>query len=197
MINKLTLKSLAIAIMILIAVTNCMCAHARPPGKQDGNNKPETGPREGPKPKPLTYAPMRIEADFNGWETSLERIKITHMAIAADDEYENLVKVTITVNDELAGFLFADGWEGESEEELRIGPGDISQWVRARGAWNAFPQSNILKLIFTKEGLTKVDPVGFKGFLHLKYDPESLDEETHDEPDDQASEDAAEKEESN
>jgi len=197
MINKMTLKSLAIAVMILITVTNCMCAHAKPPGKQDGNKTPEIGPLVGPKAEPLTYPPMRIEADFNGKEISLEGMKITHMAIEADDDYENLVKVTISINDELAGFLFADGWEGESEEELRIGPGDISKWVPVRGAWNPFPQSSILKLTFTKEGLTKVDPVGFRGFLHLKYDPESLEEDTQDEPDDQASEEPAEKEESN
>jgi len=196
MINKLTLKSIAIAIMILIAVTNCMCAQARPPGKQDGNKTPETGPPEGPKPKPLTYAPMRIEADFNGWETSLERMKITHMAIAADDDLDVLVKVTVSVNDELAGFLFADGWEGESEEELQIGLGDISKWLPVKGAWNPYPGTNILKLIFLKESITDL-PTDFRGYLHLKYDPESLEEDAQDEPDDQASEDAFEKEESN
>jgi len=186
--KEITSRNLALITVALCLCIISSCADARPPGTQKSAGDIEMGPPEKVQIGALEYAPMRIEADFNGWETSFERMRITHMAIGADDDYENLVKATVTVNDELAGFLYADGWEGSADEELRIGPGDRSVWVPMRGTWNHFPETNIMKLTFAKEGLTDFDPVFFRGYLYLKNDPMALEEEAMDTTDDAASE---------
>lgn len=176
--NKITLRNLALLLAILCLYVISSCADARPPGTQKSAGDKEIGPSDKVQTEVLEYAPIRIEADFNGWETSFERMKITHMAIGADEDYENMVKVTVSVNDELAGFLYADGWEGDINERLQIGPGDRSIWVPLRGVWNHFPESNIMKLTFSKVGLTDFDPVFFRGYLYLKNDPMALEKET-------------------
>lgn len=178
--KEITLKTFALLVAALCLCVISSCADARPPGTRQSDDDIEMGPPEKVRTEALEYAPIRVEADFNGWETSFERMRITHMAIGADDDYENLVKVTVVVNDELAGFLFADGWEGTADEELRIGPGDKSVWVPMRGIWNHFPETNIMKLTFSKEGLTDFDPVFFRGNLYLKNDPTALEEVARD-----------------
>ena len=114
--KEITLRNLALLTAILCLCVISSCADARPPGTQKSAGDTEMGPPEKVQAEALEYAPIRVEADFNGWETSFERMRITHMAIGADDDYENLVKVTVSVNEELAGFLYADGWEGDINE---------------------------------------------------------------------------------
>jgi hypothetical protein len=173
------LAAIVIGLVICIALG---CRGARVPGEDEPEKNASAGPPSPPERKVKEYPPIPFEAELSGREFSIENWDVTHMAIGADDDYEFAVRVGVNVNEDYVGVLYADGWENQSEEKLRIQPGTVSVWVPLRGVWNAYPKGNLLKLNFTYEGIGGIETPAryFKGKLYLKYDPDALKEDAGD-----------------
>ncbi len=166
------LFAVALIIVLCAAIAGCRDARAPAPQKTEPVAQVE-GPLTEEESGVVIYPPMPLDAGLSGREFSFEDLKFTHFAVSADDQYEYLVKVNVTVNDEFAGSFYADGWEDEAPQKMRIGPGDTTVWLTKRGVWNHYPEENVMKLAFTMEGIGGMETPAryFKGMLHLKYDP--------------------------
>lgn len=179
MIKKWTVIFLLAIFAALLLGVSTACLRAKVPDKGeppsiDPNAAPDA---EGPsKDEPIVYT-HPIDATLSGKEYGFDNVKFTHIAIKADESLEWMVAVWVALNGDFQGKIYANGWEDQIDEKIRIGPGDTSVWVPLRGTWLTGENVLQLKFITPSVGNMEVPARYFKGLMYLKNDPKLLDKQ--------------------